>query len=298
MGDRYTLETLKPLNNRFLASHLFLIQWDVDMANKWVRRIEATRDQSKPMPMDTLRYYNEHGDYYRHALIASIKDGQAEICEVPYTPFLYGNDKHVGGSASGGAWTWLPVSDMVYVGQESRRFTDWGHCGACADGAVDFEATVNVWEYHAPNKLYGEYNTKTWAKQHIQYREEPSEFGYHWFGNGQAWKHEAEYRAWLETYKGVEFDGHWPGQKVVFHYRLVSHLISRAEWDALSLPTDTRMMNLTIIPIKYEYDDEQHQLHEYRYSNSGDMDVREHAAYRVARDRIATWGVHLPQRRV
>lgn len=280
----YTIESLKPLNARFLSTHLHLTDWDVQMVNKWVNRVEATRDKAKPVAMDTLRYYNKYGDYYAHALISRIEDGQAAVCEVPYTPFLYESGGSVGGSASGGAWAGLPVADMVYVGQEKRLFTDWGHCGACADGAVDFEATVNVWEYHTPDKLFGEYNTSNWEKMHVQFREKPSDFGYQWFGDGHAWKNKGDYMAWLMTYKGVEFDGAWENQTVVFFYRRAAHLISRAEWDALELPIDTRMMNGAIQTIKYKYDDENHVLHEYRHSNSGDIEWCADKPYRVAHE--------------
>lgn len=296
----YTVETLKPINARFLGTHFRLAQSDVDMANKWVRRIESTRNHAKPVALDTLRYYNEYGDYYGHALIERVDGYEAEICEVPYTPFLFGDDNYVGCSASGGAWARLPIKDFTYVGQEKSLFTDWGHCGACADGAVDFEATVNVWEYHAPHKYFGEYNTKTWNRMYVHYREEPDDFGYRWFGDGYAWKTEVEYLAWLLTYKAVEFAGNWPNQTVVFHYRKHEYLISRNEWDALELPTDTRMMNGTIMLVKYQYDDENHIIHEYRWDNKGDLDWRTHKPYRVALQRIEEMMLQtpMPQMRV
>lgn len=297
----YTIETLKPLNARFLATHFRLTQSDVDMVNMWARRIESTRDPDRPVAMDTLRYYNEYGDYYEHALISKVDEaGNAEICEIPYTPFLFGDDSCVGGSASGGAWGHLPIKDFTYVGQEKSLFTDWGHCGACADGAVDFEATVNVWEYHAQHKYFGEYNTKTWARAYVSYREEPTDLGYHWLGDGHAWKTEVDYLAWLLTYKAVEFEGHWPNQTVVFYYQKAAHLISRDEWDALELPTDTRAMNGTIMLVKYQYDDENHVIHEYRWDNSGDLDWWTNKPYRVASKRIEEMMLQtpIPQMRV
>ena len=282
----YTIETLEPLNARFLGTHYMLRQSDVDMANTWVKRIESTRDPDTPVALDVLRYYNEYGDYYGHALIQKVEDGIAEICGVPYTPFVFGDDRSVGCSASGGAWAHLPMKDFTYVGQEYSRFTDWGHCGACADGAVDFEAMVNVWEYHDHEKYFGDYNTKTWRRMYVHYREEADDFGYHWFGDGHAWKTEDEYLAWLLTYKAVEFEGNWPNQTVVFYYRECTHLISVDDWDSLDLPTDTRMMNGTIMLIKYQYDDKHHIIDEYRYDNRGDLDWRTNKPYRVAANRI------------
>jgi len=284
----YDIETLARLNVRFLSRHIRLHQSDVDMANAWVRRIESTRDATHPVELDSLRYYNEYGDYYERAMIFKVEeDGTAEVCEQPWTPFVYEHDRKVRGSASGGAWTHIPVEDMRYVGREKRKFTGWGHCGGCADGAVDFEAVVNVWEYHAPFKRFGEYSTKDRNRMFVHYREEPSDFGYHWIGDGYAWKTEEDYVSWLMTYKGVEFAGNWENQTVVFTYKTAKHLISKAEWDALALPTDTHMMNGSILLVKYEYDDESHIIHEYRHSNSGALDWSENKPFRVAHGKLA-----------
>ena len=65
-------------------------------------------------------------------------------------------------------------------------------------------------------------------------------------------------------------------------------LISKDEWNALELPTDTRMMNGTIIDIKYHTDEETHTIFEYRYTNiSEDCDsCRYRRPYEVALSRI------------
>ena len=281
----YTKETLKRINPEYQAEH-FITDSDVKMVNSWVTKIESSRDETKPMALDVLRYYTEWGEYYPHALIERVDEnnGEAYVCEQPYVPFLFtAQNGKPGCSTSGGAWSYIPIEKMVYVGKEKRAFCDWGSCGACAHGAVDFAAEVNVWEYRDPQNRFGEFYVNPWAREFIDHLNEPTDLGYTIKSYGRAWKTEREYLAWLRTYKGVEFRGNWPNQTVVFYYRTGSHLLPREAWDTLELPTDTLMMNGTIMVIKYEYDDENKVRHEYRYANRGDLDLLSNYPYRVAR---------------
>ena len=50
---------------------------------------------------------------------------------------------------SGGYWFSIPeeLQGLVkYIGKDKKTFCAWGHCGACGDGAFQFQAIVNVWE--------------------------------------------------------------------------------------------------------------------------------------------------------
>ena len=107
---------------------------------------------------------------------------------------------------------------------------------------------------------------------------------YRYFGNGFAFETEKDLNAWLKTYKGVTFKGNWENQTVVFCYRASKYLISKDEWDNLNLPVDTRMCN-GIIFVKVRYDDEQHIVHEYRYTNDGSDNWRIHKPYELAREK-------------
>ena len=80
---------------------------------------------------------------------------------------------------------------------------------------------------------------------------------------------------------------------MVFCYRAEEILISKDEWNDLVLPTDTRMMNGTIIDIKYRVDDETHIITEYRYTNaSNNRDSwRYRRPYEVALSRIERGGI-------
>lgn len=282
----YTLESLKAINARYIYHPHYLSQNDVDMANKWVQQIESERDNVLvPIAGDTIQLTDKYGNYYPCALIQSVnEDGDAEVCESPYIPFLHRRvDGAVGMSASGGAWRRIPITKLKYIGKATRLFCDWGSCGACADGAIDFEVEVNLWEYADESPLYGSYTTKDWRCDYITFCEKDREGSpYHYFGNFHAYKTELEYMAWLTTYKGIEFAGHWPSQTVVFFYKKDEHLISKEEWDTLNLPTDTRLMNGGIQLIKYSCDDAAHMIHEYRYNNNGELDWRTSRPYRVA----------------
>ena len=280
----YNKMELTKLNAEFCFEHYHITDTDVEIANKWVDLIERTRDPKRPMPGDCIQLTTRYGDYYGHAHIDSVhKDGTLYICEQPYVPFCVEVAGELRFSTSGGAWANIS-GDLTLVGQESKTFCDWGHTGACAHGAIDFEATVNVWKYEELNSYFMGYSTKDWRKNHVSFCEkDPFDvMSYQYYGDGFAFKDELEYAAWLHTYKAVEFEGFWENQTVVFSYRPAHHLVTKDEWDALELPTDTRLMNGSILLVKYEYDDENHVLHEYRYGNSGELDWRTNRPYRVA----------------
>lgn len=284
----YDMESLTAINERFIFAHLALTDSDVAHANHMSKLIEQTRDSSRPMPGDIVEFTNRYGEYYRNAHIENVEKNELYICEQPYVPFASKISHEVCFSTSGGAWLYIPGS-LKRIGSRAKRFTDWGHCGACADGAVDFFAEVNVWEYIETEPFFGEYTTKDYCKEYVydsSKNSSPSGRLYH--RENHAYRTENEYLAWLVTYHGVEFEGFRENQTVVFHYRKNELLISKDEWNALELPTDTRMMNGTIIDIKYHTDEETHTIFEYRYTNiSEDCDsCRYRRPYEVALSRI------------
>ena len=70
-------------------------------------------------------------------------------------------------------------------------------------------------------------------------------------------------------------------EAVVFTYREKGYLISKEEWKELDLPIDTRMCN-GIIFVKVKYDDENHIVHTYRYTNDGSENWKTHKPYEIA----------------
>lgn len=282
----YTIESLKQINCRFTCEHR-LYESDVEMANNYVKIIEGSRSTATPQVGDIVRYTNEYGEYYGHAHIEKADDVEVYICESPYVPFVRKRDNGIGCSTSGGAWKHIPIGEFKYLGTELKTFCDWGHCGPCANGAVEFQAEVSVWEYTHPDNRYAPYTTKDYDRMFISYVVD--EFGnptngsdYRYFGNGIAFKTDEDYQAWLRTYRGVELRGAWESQAVVFKYRECEYYITKEEWDALDYPIDTRTCN-GIIFVKVYYDDENHWIRTYRYTNDGSANWRTHKPYMLAR---------------
>jgi hypothetical protein len=175
-----------------------------------------------------------------------------------------------------------------------KAFCDFGHNGPCAGGAVHFEAEVSVWEYKEVNPRYGDYTTKDWDRFYVSYiADKPKNTHscepYKWTVSHQAMSHTAfstqdDYDAWLKTIRGVKFDGNWPNQTVVFGYREKRQLIDKEAWDSLDLPKDTRQCN-GINMVKVEYDDENHLVNVYAFTNAGTLDWRKYKPYELARGR-------------
>ena len=116
---KYTLDTLKKINERFIESHR-MKESDVEMANAYVELIERTRSTTEPQSGDLIQYTDEHGNYYSAAHIEKVNgDGTVNVCEKPYIPFINANINNDGirCCTSGGPWCDLPVNKLVYVGK-------------------------------------------------------------------------------------------------------------------------------------------------------------------------------------
>ena len=241
---------------------------DMKMAENYINYIEKTRSDKIPKVGDIVEYTTEYGDYYGRALIsANSGANEIEICEQPYVPFICStNNNDMSLSVSGGAFTHTNKNNLKYLGKEKRQFCDWGSCGACANGAVDFEAEVSVWEYKELNK-FGEYTTKDYDKMYISKSEKPNDLGYIIYGRGIAFKSEKDYQAFLKTYRAKEFEN--GTNTVIFYYKEEDYLISEEEWQKLEgCQIDTRLLNASIITVKVKYDDENKKIKVYRYKNS------------------------------
>ena len=278
----YTPEILSKINQRFLSAHYELTESDVEKVNTCVELLEKSRTTEKPMRGDIVRYTTENGEYYAHAFIESIQDGQAYIAEHSNV-YLQAHEKFENGFScqvsAGGAFHYIPVDEMVYIGTEEKRFWHFGHCGGCADGGIDFYATVNVWECDLNEERY---STRTHDKHYISHDPESDKFG----GNYQfvsdkhkAWKTEEDFQAWLRTFRGVVEPG---GTKlfVVWAYKQVEHHCSPEEYAALKAFEDTFLMNGSVRRCKRIYDDKKYTVHTYYvwYWNDPEKDFYERAA--------------------
>lgn len=297
----YTLESLNNMNYRYNADHR-LSQSDVDKANRFVALIENSRRTDKPMPGDILELTDEYGHYYANAHIecdSNYEENCLNVCEHAYIPFVSENEPEhsVSMSTSGGSWPQIPNS-VKLIGQREKTFCVWGRWGPCANGAINFNATVNVWEYIAPNPKHGAYTTKDFDKAYVSLRNEPDkDSGYliflsHGGTSCGAFKTNFEYEVWKKTFKAVEFQGCSENQRVVFYYRHRQKPISKEEWQIMDAPVDTRLWNGSIVMCKFAYDDEKHELIDYCYAD-GQMKSGGYSAYYCA-DLELDWRSHKP----
>lgn len=263
---KYTIDTLREINARFCGSHI-LMNYDVDKANMYVELIENTRSEKTPSIGDCVRYTNEYGDYYGAAHIEKADANEIYICERPYTPFVHEYEGRISCNTSGGAWTHLPTRELKYIGKIEKRFCDWGNCGGCADGAIDFIAEVNLWEYvDSKNPFVSEngykFTTKDFDKQYISFNPK-DDSPYVYFGEGCAWKSKTDLYAYLRTYRAEIFKGHWQNQFIVWTWKEKQHHVSPTEFDRLKLEEDTFLMNGDIMRCKRKYDEITYTVHTY-----------------------------------
>ena len=148
--EKINIEQLKKINQSYLNAHHSIEKEDSENIKHLINLIEFTRDNTSPKIGDTVKFTSQYGKYYENALISNIwENGKIEICEKTYTPFVgkYNEKKtNISLSVSGGMFHILESSMFKYLKKEKREFCDWGICGPCSDGAINFFATVNVWE--------------------------------------------------------------------------------------------------------------------------------------------------------
>ncbi|MFW6015471.1 MAG: DUF4121 family protein [bacterium] len=249
----YTIDNLKEVNQSYDYQYR-VCESDVVKVNKWIDFIKNTRDNSSPQVGDVIEYTTKYGEYYKNAHVDKIRDDELEICLSPYVPFVNENDGKLSTSTSGGPWQGAPKK-LKYLGTKMKVFKDWGFVGPCGNGAVNFYAPVNVWEYKEDNPLFGEYTTKTHSKFHVTKLEEKNDFGYKYKMNFNAFKDDDEYNSWLKTYKGVEFNN---GTKTsaVFTLKQLNKCVPLEEYMAIeNAVVDTTLNNGSIQECKRVYDD-------------------------------------------
>lgn len=149
-NDVYTLESLKVLNPNF-QPHGIVTEIngdDVNIVNTVIKYMERARYIiGKAVAGDSVRFTNENGTYYHHAMIDEIGN-KVTICESP-SAFVMCNGDVV---LSEGRFKSVSLDKLVYIGKTARTFWTFGHCGACAHGSIYFKAFVNEFECHFNNK--------------------------------------------------------------------------------------------------------------------------------------------------
>ena len=254
---RYSLETLLPLNKLYDHCHR-LTQADVDVANKLVRHIERTRDPLVPQVGDRVRYTTRYGDFHDNALLGAVReDGTLSICLCPYVPFVWRTACGIGCAVRGGPFTVVAPHALQPAGAVHGDFCDWGHCGACGNGAVRFCAEVPLWEYREPEPLYGDFTTERWRK--VRFHKDPERRdGDLYRGDCIYFRREEEFRQFLSDYEGTVFPALDPKSVIVWCYRDEERAVSQKEWDALDAPVSERSLYNAPRPVKLVKDRERH----------------------------------------
>ena len=266
--NKYSVDTLRELNISYDHEH-GLTQKDVDMANSYVELIERTRSEITPQIGDRLVYVTEDGDYYGNALIDNlhyVKNGHLFICERPYVPFVWNENGNIRLSVSGGAFHTVNPNDLKFLKWTDGAFKDWGHCGACGNGAVTFTAKVPLWFYAEPDPKYGDFTTETYRKFYLTKDTSGSSRNlYQSFDI--AFRDEAGFRQFLKDYTGTVFKGNWENQIVVWCFRHENVFLPFAEWEKIEAPVEERRLNFHPEKVKIVKDMEQHITYLYRIKN-------------------------------
>jgi len=136
------------LNYRHIQKY-GISQVDLESINWSIYILENSRSRELPIKGDIIqlsapgdgkiRYMNGHLD-------RPIETEYASICTQGSAPFVFIRGDDFSFSKSGGYWTREQEREMYeYIGREHKVFCQWGECGMCADGAIYFHASVNVW---------------------------------------------------------------------------------------------------------------------------------------------------------
>lgn len=253
---KYTVETLGRINSRFINVHYEIKQSDVNMINELIENIEKSRSLAAPKPGDIVEYTNKYGEYFSFAHIENVEDGIINLCERANTYVSKSNENNIVCNSSGGTWNHIEIDKFEYVGTTERRFWHFGHCGACADGGIDFYTNVNIWKCNLNEE---QFSTKTHDKFYISFSNRKNDYRYFASQNGMnscAWRTKKEFQAWLRTHRAI-INGH-----TIWTYKEVEHKISPAEYDNLNAIEDVMQMNGKR-RCKRIYDDDNFKLHTY-----------------------------------
>lgn len=258
---KYTIETIEKLNERFIRTNGKLNELDLSKANRIICLLEKERKDNFPKIGDIVKFTDEYGNYYKNAIVREIDNDKVYISENA-SIYVY-DDKKLSFSISGGAVHNTNIKNLIHYGKDEREFWTFGHCGACKDGGIYFNAKVNVWECNL-NKY--KFSTKTHNRYFLQYSEEKDEFGYRFIlkdfscRNSFAFRNEKEFQKWFWTFRGEveDFDLH-----TVWTYKEVEHHVSPEEYEKMNIFEDTFLMNGRIRRCKRIYDDKNFLIHTY-----------------------------------
>lgn len=243
--SKTTLEQLSEWNPVFESSHGAYDDYDLYKVNNYIELIEESRNPYHPMIGDVVRYTNKYGEYFSHAIVEWTEDGSVGLCEQG-NPSIHKSNNMLGFdlSISGGSFPTVLLSDMKLVDATETSFWDFGHSGACADGAVYFYATVNVWECNVNEQKYSE---KERDRYYVSYCKGDHPSGYHYFASkgaisSHAWVTLEEFQYWLRTMRADITQG-YNHNIVVWTYKEKQVHVSPMEYEKIEAEEDVMLMN-------------------------------------------------------
>lgn len=119
-NDGYTIESLRALNPNFQPHDIVteINGDDVNIVNTVIKYMERDRYIiGKAVAGDSVRFTNENGTYYHHAMIDEIGN-KVTICESPSAFVLCNGDV----ALSGGRFKSVSLDKLVYIGKTEMSF--------------------------------------------------------------------------------------------------------------------------------------------------------------------------------
>lgn len=144
------MKDLEAINLRYLNSHV-ITDFDLEMVSKYQGYIsELHNNNNQPQVGDLVEGAYYDGAYpYQFGIIERIyDDGTVSVCYQPMIPFVYYDESknRISLSVSGGPFGYHEKEDFELVtDNDERLFCRFGSCGSCANGALNFKATVRRW---------------------------------------------------------------------------------------------------------------------------------------------------------
>lgn len=142
-------------NYSFIINHT-LKKSDVELYYEIKKEIEQTKlSTAKPSAYDNIVIYAKDTKhiFYNHAMLVpcSWNDAGWEYCEQPSAHYI----STCNSSVSGGAFHEVSLDKLKYIGKTKRTIWTWGHAGACANGGLYIEVTVNNYKLITDEEFVG-----------------------------------------------------------------------------------------------------------------------------------------------
>jgi hypothetical protein len=283
----YTLESLTEFN----GSDRNVSEEIVVKVNGLIKNAKESRNNLRPVYGDMVRYTDKYGKFYANSRIEMTNEDKNEVylCESG-SAWMCEDSISIG---SGGAFTWLPMESFKLIGTKKAWFQTWGSRGACASGSVNFEVEVNLWECNANEQ---EYSTEFYDRYFVYINNEIDlsrpDRQYKYNSNGNAWRTDEEFYAWLRTYRGIIVPGYDEKHCLVWTYKeSMNHLTPMDEYLAITdCIVDTETFNGRKLEVKRRYDDENHIVYTWLCREMPELDWRTTKNYAYARTELMQGG--------